>query len=56
MEQNAPPPPPELQMLRERLQRAETPEARQRAWDDIVRYQRERALRAQPREAAPPQA
>ncbi|HZR98080.1 MAG TPA: hypothetical protein VFE37_05205 [Chloroflexota bacterium] len=55
--ENAPPPPPELEMLMEMLKRAETPEARQRAWDQLVRYQRERGVRAQPRGAPePPQA
>jgi hypothetical protein len=52
--ENAPPPPPELQMLLEMLKRAETPQARQRAWDRLVEYQRERGPRAQPRGAPEP--
>jgi len=48
------PPPPDLEMLMEMLKRAETPEARQRAYDRIVEYQRERALRARPRGAPEP--
>ncbi len=47
--------PPDLQLLLDRVNRAETPEARQRAWDDLVRYQRERGVRAQPENAEPPQ-
>ena len=54
--ESSPPPPPELQMLLEMLDRAETPEARQRAWDRLVDYQRERGTRAQPRGIeAPPE-
>jgi hypothetical protein len=48
------PSPPEFEMLLEMLKRAETPEARQRAYDRLVEYQRERALRAQPRGAPEP--
>jgi hypothetical protein len=49
--ENAPPPSLELEMLMEMLKRAETPEARQRAWDRLVQFQRERGPRAQPRGA-----
>jgi hypothetical protein len=48
---NAPPPSPEMERLMEMLKRAETPEARQRAWDQLVQFQRERGTRAQPRGA-----
>jgi hypothetical protein len=43
-------------MLMERLKRATDPQERQRAWDDIVNYQRQHGVRAQPRESEPPQA
>jgi hypothetical protein len=45
--------PPELRALLEALDRAETAEERQRAWDALVQYQRQREIRAQPSE--PPQ-
>jgi hypothetical protein len=50
-----PPPPPELARLMERLRRATDPRERQQAWDDIVNYQRQHGVRAQPRESDPPQ-
>src|SRR5947199_220149 len=37
--ENAPPPSPDMEMLMELLKRAETPEARQRACDQLVRFQ-----------------
>jgi hypothetical protein len=45
------PVPPELQMLMDALDRAEGPEARQRAWNALVEFQRQRGVRATPREA-----
>ena len=54
MTENAPTNPPELDMLLQMVARAETPEARQRAWDQLVRFQRERGIRAQPRGADGP--
>jgi hypothetical protein len=54
--ENTPPPSPELDMLMQLVARAETPEARQRAWNRLVEFQRERGLRAQPRGMeAPPE-
>jgi len=49
--ENAPPPSPDMEMLMEMLKQAESPEARQRVWDQLVRFQRERGPRAQPRGA-----
>ena len=49
MQDANPPPPPELAMLMERLKRATDPQERQRAWDDLVSYQRQHGVRAQPR-------
>ncbi|MBX5491988.1 MAG: hypothetical protein IRZ14_12620 [Chloroflexi bacterium] len=42
----------ELQALLEALDRATTPEERQRAWNALVAYQRAREVRAQPNEQA----
>ena len=42
-------------MLMERLKRATDPQERQRAWDDLVNYQRQHGVRAQPQDTAPPQ-
>ena len=47
-----PPPPPELRALLEALDRAEGAEARQRAWDALVEYQRQHEVRAQPQQSA----
>jgi hypothetical protein len=44
-------PSPELKALLEAVERAEEPEARQRAWDALVEYQRQHELRAQPSDA-----
>ena len=55
MQDANPPPPPELAMLMERLKRATDPQERQRAWDDLVSYQRQHGVRAQPKDSAPPQ-
>ena len=49
------PPPPELQALLEALDRAEGAEARQRAWDALVAYQRQHEVRAQPKNAELPE-
>jgi hypothetical protein len=42
-------------MLLERLNRAADPQERQRAWDDLVNYQRQHGVRAQPRDSDSPQ-
>lgn len=42
-----------LRTLMEALDRADTPEARQEAWNALVEYQRQREPRAQPKEAPP---
>jgi hypothetical protein len=47
------PVPAELRALQEALDRATTPEERQRAWDALVAYQRQREVRAQPENAEP---
>jgi hypothetical protein len=50
---NTPDPPPALKALLEALDRATDPEARQRAWNALVEYQRQQEVRAQPREDPP---
>ena len=52
MQESERPVPPELQMLMDALDRAEGPEARQRAWNALIEYQRQHGVRATPRQGA----
>ena len=53
--ENTSPPSPQLKALLDAVNRAEGAEARQRAWNALVEYQRQHEVRAQPSETQPPQ-